>query len=303
MHEPLIKTTRNHYLDTVFFGSLFHASKNKIIKSIGEDPENVCFMRSLAKPLQCSIVFDSDIINKFNITSKELAIFSGSHTGTNLHTNVLKKVLKKNNLKVKDLSIEPLEPLDKRDFRGKKTKLHNNCSGKHTMMLLNCKYFGFNYDYTNPKHPLQKIIKNKQEELSEYKSEILTYDGCSTPLWGLPYKNVIKAYYNLMRKYPLLIKAILKNPYLYGGYNRLDSEIIAVSKGKLFSKVGAGGLVLIFNTQSCETVLIKMAQDNNKTRRLLALEYLNRIGWLKYETDTNIYNQKKQIVAKYEFLL
>ncbi len=303
MHKALIKTARNGYLDTIFFGSLFHATKTKLLKSIGENINTICFMRSLAKPLQASILFDTNIINDYNITNSELAIFSGSHSGTLRHINTLKNVLKKHDLKIKDLSIMPLKPLDTREFHGRKTKLHNNCSGKHVMMLLNCKYKGFNYDYTNPNHPIQKIIKQKQEELSQYKSDILTFDGCSTPLWGLPYKNIIKAYFNLIDKHPLLINAILNNSYLYGGYNRFDTEIIQLSKGKLFSKVGAGGLVIIYNFENEEIVLIKMAQDNNETRRLVALEYLNKIGWLNYEADKNLYNQKKQIVAKYEFTL
>ena len=44
------------------------------------------------------------------------------------------------------------------------------CGG---MMYLK-KYLGCDYDYTNPKHPVQKLIKNKQEELSEYKSNLYT---------------------------------------------------------------------------------------------------------------------------------
>ena len=303
MHDILLKTSRNGYVDTVFYGSLFLADKNKIYFTKGDNKDSICFMRSLAKPLQTSIMFDSNIIRDYKITGKELAIFSGSHSGTSKHIKILKDVFKKHDLKLKDLLIKPIEPLDKKDFKGRKIKFHNNCSGKHTMMLLNCKYFGYKGDYTNPEHKLQKKIKTKQEELSGYKSNILTFDGCSTPLWGLPYKNIIKAYFNLIKQHPELINAIINNPYIYGGDNRLDTEIIKLSKGKLFAKVGAGGLVLIYNLQIHEILLIKMAQDNNEYRRLVALDYLNKIKWLDIELDNNIYNQKKQIVAKYEFTL
>ena len=303
MHETLLRTLRNNYLDTCFFGSVFFARKDKIIKSIGESPDNICFMRSLFKPIQTSILFDNNIINECDIKQNELAIFSGSHSGSIKHINLLKKIIKKYNLKIKDLLIEPLEPLDKRYYSGRATKLHNNCSGKHVMMLLVCKQMGFNYDYTNPNHPLQKLIKKQQEKLSGYSSEILSFDGCSTPLWGLPYKNIIVAFYNLINNYPKLIDAIIKNPYIYGGFNRLDSEIIKLGQGKLFSKVGAGGLVLIYNLEENNTLLIKMAQDNNDARRLIALNYLNHLNWIDYKIDKNIYNQKKQVVAQYEFII
>ena len=303
MHEILLRTVRNNYLDTCFLGSVFFATKNKIVKSIGENPDNICFLRSLFKPIQTSILFDCNIIKDYRIKQNELAIFSGSHAGSVKHINLLKNIMKKNKLNLKDLSIIPLEPLDKRNFRGKPSKLHNNCSGKHIMMLLACKYMGFNYDYTNPNHPLQKIIKNQQEKLSNYKSDILTFDGCSAPLWALPYKNVIEAFYNLVHKYPDLINAIIKNPDIYGGFNRLDTEIIKLGKGNLFSKVGAGGLVLIYNLKEDNSILIKLAQDNNDTRRIITLDYLNKINWLDYEVDKNIYTQKGQIVAQYEFTL
>ena len=55
-------------------------------------------------------------------------------------------------------------------------------------------------NYANENHPIQKIIFNKQKELSNYESKYSTYDGCSTPLWGLPVKNIIKGYYNFFNQ-------------------------------------------------------------------------------------------------------
>ena len=299
MHTVLLKTIRNNFLDASFYGSIFLADRNKIYFQAGENSDTISFMRSLAKPLQASILFDTDI----NFTNKELAIFSGSHAGSKTHINFLKNILKKYKINNADLSICPIEPLDKRNFNGRKTKLHNNCSGKHIMMLIACKYFHFDSDYTNPNNPVQKLIKERQEDLSEYKSDILTFDGCSTPLWGLPYENIIIAYFNLIEKYPALIQAIIKNPYIYGGYNRFDSEIIKLGKGNLFAKVGAGGFVIIYNIKKKQILLVKMAQDNNDARKIVTIDYLNKIGWLNVNMDNNIYNQKKQIVAKYEFSL
>ena len=303
MHEILLKTIREGYTDNTFWGSVYLAKESGICFSFGEQSSDITFMRSLAKPLQTSILFDSNIIDEYKITNQELAIFSGSHTGTNRHLTILKKVLKKHGLSINDLRIEPIMPLDTKDFKGRCSKLHNNCSGKHTMMLLFSKYMNYNFDYTNPNHPIQQLIKDKQEKLSEFKSDILTFDGCSTPLWGLPYENIIKAYFNLYSKHPFLIQSIIKNFYIYGGNNRLDSEIIKLGKGKLFSKVGAGGFVLVYNLMRNEILLIKLAQDNNDIRRIITLDYLNKLNWLNTTVDNNIYNQKKQIVAKYKFSL
>ncbi len=301
-HEILLKTTRQGYTDFCYWGSVYLANEKKIYYKKGLSPDSIVFMRSVAKPLQASIICDYNIINDYQIKQEDLALFCASHSGSNLHIEKIKAILKKHNLKIKDLSICPQEPLDKRDFKGRKTKLHNNCSAKHTMMLLVSKYLGFDLKgYEKPSHPIQKLIKEKQEHLSEYKSNILTYDGCCTPLWGLPVKNVIKAYFNFFHddKYKIIIESIIKNPYLFGGYNRQDSEIITLSKGKLFAKVGAGGFIIIYNFKEDEILLIKLAQNNNEARKLITLNILNKINWIKSEVENYEYNQKNQKVAKY----
>jgi len=303
MHKLLLQTIRNGYCENCFYGSLFLASKSEIIESIGESPENICFMRSLFKPIQSSILYDCNIIHDYKLTNRQIAIFSGSHAGSEVHILLLEKLMKKHKIMLKDLLLEPLAPLDTRKAVVRPSKLHNNCSGKHLMMLLMCKYMGFDYDYTNPNHPLQIIIKMQLEKLSGCKSDILSFDGCSTPLWGISYKNVIRAYFNLIEKYPELISVILNNPYTYGGYGRFDTEIIKRSKKNLFAKVGAGGLVLIYNFKHEKILLFKLSCDNNDIRRIIVIDYLNKLGWLNYKLDENIYNQKKQIVAKYKFAL
>ena len=302
----LLETKRNNVTDNCYYGSYYLWSEKEIIKSAGYDQNTVMYLRSLAKPLQASILCDNNIINDLKLTQKELAVFQGSHSGSPTHIELLKKILKKHKLKISDLELIPQVPLDMRGFNNHKTKLHNNCSGKHLMMLIASKYLGYDLkNYTNENHPIQKIIYNKQTELSEYKSKYLTYDGCSTPLWGLPVKNIAVAFYNLFsqKKYHPLINAVLKNPYLYGGYNRLDTEIIQLSKSKLFSKVGAGGFAIVYNIEKNEILILKMTQNNNEARRLILLDMLNKLDWLNTEIKEYELNQKNQKTAKifYEF--
>lgn len=299
----LLKTIRDGIDDECYFGSYYLAKNDKITVEKGLDKDNIFFMRSLAKPLQASIMCDCNIINEYGISQKELAIFCASHSGSPKHIELLKSILKKYHIKTGDMEIAPLEPLDKKYYNNYKTKLHNNCSGKHIMMILMSKYKNFDIkNYTNPNHPIQKLIYKKQTELSEYKSSYLTYDGCSTPLWGLPAKNIIKAYYNFFnnKNNQPLIQSVLKNHYIFGGDNRLDSEIIKLSKSKLFSKVGAGGFVIVYNIKLNEILLLKMTQNNNKVRRLIVLDMLNKLKWLKTDKIPQyVLNQKNQKVAKY----
>ena len=302
MHKPILYSLRKGIVDTEFFASVFLAKSADKIQSIGKNEDEIVFLRSLAKPLQASILFDCNIIKDYKITESELAIFSGSHTGTKKHCEIIKNLLKRLDLKLSDLKTEPIYPLDMRVLK-KPSKLSNNCSGKHSMMLIMSKYSGADYNYLDVNHPIQQLIKKKQEELSGYKSDTLTFDGCGTPLWGLPYKNAIKAYFNLFHteKYEKLIRSILKHPDIFGGFKRTDSDIIKKSKGSLFSKTGAGGLLLIYNFKEDEILLIKMAHDDNFARELIAYNILNELGWLNFKPDMNIYNQKNNIAASYSF--
>lgn len=302
MANLLLSTKRSGYTDCCYYGSVYLADKNGVYKQIGYDKKTICFMRSLAKPLQTSIIFDTNIINDYKLTKKELAIFCASHSGSPKHIKLIKNTAKRFNLKVKDFELKEAEPLDKRKFKGKKTKFHNNCSAKHLMMLIASKYLGVDLKgYTNPEHPIQKLILKKQNELSGFNSDILTFDGCSTPLWGLPFENVIEAYFNLFhdKKYKILTDSIISNPYIFGGYDRFDSEIITLSRGSLFSKVGAGGFIIVYNFKKDEILLVKLTQNNNEARKLIVLDILNKLNWLNAEIEEFEYNQKKQKVAKY----
>ena len=298
----LLTTKRNNCIDSIYYGSIYLANKKEIYKKIGFDPKTHFFMRSLAKPLQASIMCDCNIINDFKLTQKELAIFCASHAGDTIHLNILKNILKKHKLKTSDLNIKAIEPLDLRHFKGKKTKLHNNCSAKHIMMLLMCKYLNFDIkNYTNEHHPIQQLIKQKQETLSNEKCTDLSYDGCGTPLWAISIEKIINSYFNLIKddKFKPILSAVLKYPNIFGGYNRFDSEIISLSKGKLFSKVGAGGFVIVYNLEKDEILLVKMTQNNNEARRLITLNVLNNLNWLDVKLPEYELNQQKQKVAKY----
>ena len=88
--EILLTTRRNDYIDLYYFGSIYLANSKKICYKIGLDISEICFMRSLAKPLQASIICDYNIINDYKLNTKELAMFLASHAGSKQHIKILK---------------------------------------------------------------------------------------------------------------------------------------------------------------------------------------------------------------------
>ena len=184
--------------------------------------------------------------------------------------------------------------------------LHNNCSGKHTMMLGLCKLKNWDTKtYDNIEHPLQLAIKKKLYELCDLKEEHpVTTDGCGVPIFGMPMNNILTGYIKLFcnDKYKKIRNAFLNNPYLIGGEDRTDTKIIQNGNKKLTAKVGAGGLCVIVNIDKKEGFLVKISDCDMKARELVVFEMLNRLNWTTYKPDGSIKTLHGQIVGQYEVL-
>ncbi len=276
-------------------------------KVLGHHNNYPLFLRSLLKPIQASILADYDVHKFYNFSQEELAIMQASHAGEKIHTELVESILKKAGLDETYLKCPAIKPLNPDVLRpGEDCKaIHNNCSAKHAMMLAVSKQLNLPLEnYTDINHPLQKLIYDKICDLSEYKTPPQTWDGCTLPVWGVPFNNIAKAFFKLYnnKKYDFLKEAYKKNPYIIGGRDidgfRQDTFFMQLNCD-LISKTGAGGFLSIYNNKTNEFLLIKMAQDNNKVRFLLASKLLNSLGWIDYEADYNYYNQNNESVGEY----
>lgn len=261
------------------------------------------YLRSCAKPLQACLLIDCGI----NFTPEEIAFCSGSHAGELCHVEIANKILKKIGLSEKDLKCGIHAPLsrtmqDKMLLNGERpSQIHNNCSGKHLGFLAICLKNGWSIDnYYETEHPLQIMVREKLYELCEVTEKYpLTTDGCGVPIVSMPLFNLAKGYVNLNRQYTEIADAIIKYPYIFGGENRLDTEIIMNSDG-LLAKVGAGGLCTVLNTRTNEAFVIKMYDASMEARRYAALEFINRIGWGSITYDNSIKTLSGKLVGNVE---
>ena len=274
--------------------------------SFGDDNNNTpYYLRSCAKPLQASLLIDYNI----DFTPEELAFCSGSHAGEDCHIRVAEGILNKIGLDKNYLKCGIHAPLsrtkqDKMLLAGEKpSAIHNNCSGKHLGFLAICKKQGWDLDrYFEPEHPLQIEIKRKIYDLCGVNETLeyiypLTTDGCGVPIVSMPLHNLVKGYKNLVKNYPKLVDAIIKNPYIYGGENRLDTEIIENSEN-LLAKVGAGGLCIVYNIEKNEGFALKINDASTEARKFAVIELINKLGWADIEIDKNIKTISGKIVGK-----
>ncbi len=286
-YYPILDSFRSGEIENRFFGLLFLYDKKGLKFSIGYDRGAKFFLRSLFKPIQASIL-DEKIISYFGFDDKELAIMQGSHAGEEIHIEILKSILKKTGVKENELLCPVILPINYK--KGKIRRLHNNCSGKHLMMISWSLYNKADYkNYTDFDHPCQLKIKKKLLFYSGCKNNfITTKDGCTAPVYGLTMDDIARAFLNYYKdKSNLrLIKAYKNNPYAAGGYNRTDTKITGLKN--LISKVGAGGFIYVYNIKTEEILIVKMAQDNNPQREVVVLEALRRLNWV----DEKLYDDK-----------
>lgn len=282
--NPLVEISRGNTLENIHSGWICVLNKNKKIVYKKGNISDYAFLRSIAKPIQAIQTINS----KIKITSKELAMVCGSHTGSSKHLDVLRTFIKKNNLNIKDLKCGTHPPSDEVEKRNLILKnkcpivLHNNCSGKHLGMLLVCKKNHYSLkDYLSPSHPLQESILASVKELSETKDILLATDGCSLPTFALPITNIglLFSNFTLNKRYKKIIEAMSLNPFYTGGKNQIDTEIMIISKGKLTAKVGADGIIMV--SYNGNSLIIKIADGSPKVRSFVTLKMLVKLGWLK----------------------
>lgn len=312
LYYPLVDIYRSGCIDNRFYALMYLADKNgEIIKFKGDDNNSKFFLRSLFKPIQSSILAEDKIYNRFKFTDAELAIMQGSHSGEPLHIELIHSILNKTGLNENCLLCPPIKPLNTAIYNNDElflSKVFNNCSGKHSMMLSYCVYKGFNIEnYIDFSHPVQKKIKEKLIFYAKTSDMTETKDGCLVPVYGLKIKDIIKAFINYYndKENETLINAYKNNPYVIGGFDnfgeRTDTKIMRLNKN-LISKVGAGGFIYVYNIETGGFLLLKMAQDNNKIREIIILEALYKLNWLdKRHYDEYIRTEDNNPIGKYVF--
>lgn len=296
----LVEYNRNGLNEQVHFGIILHMNKKGIIKKIGNDNGYKFYHRSCMKPLQVSPIIDLGLDKKYNLTLEEIAVCCASHTGDLIHQEKIKSILNKIGYKEDDLLCPPHSPLSKEEQKRlilnnlEPTKIHNNCSGKHSAMLSICKEMNFpTSNYKDLDNPLSDFIISHVCKLCEVNKEdiIISKDGCGLPVIATTLEELGRGFLNLFtnKKYEKITKAFLNYPYLIGGKNRQDSEIINASQN-LVAKVGACGLCVVVNIEKEECIVVKIADSNMEARTIATIDALLQLKWLDIVSSSQVNN-------------
>jgi L-asparaginase II len=150
-------------------------------------------------------------------------------------------------------------------------------------MLAACLHLGYPLQsYIEPDHPLQQCIRNiVAQALRLPEDDLVTgTDGCRIPTFAAPVRTFAIAYATLAdpkqapakagrklaKSLDRLRDAMTAHPTLVGGEETLDSDIMALSEGRIVAKLGAEGLLCLAVPE--RGLGIAIAADDGSSRAL-----------------------------------
>lgn len=318
--EPLVEVTRGGLTESRHRGHIVAVEPDGTIVAYLGAPELVTFLRSSAKPLQALPLLVSGAADRFGFTDEEVALACASHNGEPIHTRIVTSMLDKIGLGPEALKCGVHEPYsvavaqELRERGEAPNVLQNNCSGKHAGMLALALYWGASVEtYHKPEHPVQLAIGKTIAKFSDIAVEDLAVatDGCAVPVFGITVKAMALSYARLVSPPPdfdeatrnacsRVVRVMNAYPQLIGGTSdRLDTEIMKATPGRVISKVGADG-VYTAGVNPCEEwprglgLALKIEDgDDRRARPPVVIESLQQLGVLRDES--------LEAVARYAF--
>lgn len=239
---PLVEYRRNGIAECTIHGSVSWVSGKNLIYSWGGNV--VCYGRSMMKPIMIK-VFAKELENELNWEQKSISI--SSHNGDTEHVRAMQSILTESEMSLMQTPHAlPLMQFGKQ--RRRPRRYYHPCSGEHAAILRGCKLKGWSrVGYTLPQHKLHleylNLLKNYLGE--NWQPSVIAKDGCGLPTVSMSVTQLATMYASLVteKDNDWIWEAMLKNPDLIGGFNRLDSTIIKSCNGKVIAKEGADGLL------------------------------------------------------------
>ena len=309
--EPLVEVRRGGITESRHRGHIVAIEPDGNIVGYAGSIQNVTFLRSSAKPFQALPLLVSGAADHFGFTDREVALACASHNGEPMHTELAASMLKKIGLGPEALKCGVHEPYsvdvasEMRERGEAPNVLHNNCSGKHAGMLAVAIHLGApTRNSIEPEHPVQLAIGKTIAAFADVPVEDLAVgtDGCGVPVFGMTVKAMALAYARLISPpasfdqatrdaCKRIVRVMNAYPELIGGSrDRLDTELMRATPGRLISKVGAEG-VYTAGINPCEEwpkglgLALKIEDgDDRRARPTVVIESLRKLGVLRDES-------------------
>ena len=257
------------------------------------DPCLVTAWRSCAKPIQAAAFVSSGVMEALRWGDDQLALACASHAGEPEHVAIAAYMLESIGLEEGDLACGPHEPLSKRGSRLltdsglHPTRLHNNCSGKHAMMLAHAVHGGSGaLGYQRAEHPVQRAVLAMVSRWTGVAANkvVVAVDGCGVTTFGLPLEAMAMAFARFAASAERgeevpnrVLGAMRSRPFLLGGTDRFDTILLEETGGEVIAKVGAEGMHSVAVPARGLGIAIKVEDGNQRAQHAALLRLLQRL--------------------------
>lgn len=259
----LVEVRRGAMVESRHRGSYAVVDAAGVTVAAAGDTARPVYARSAIKPLQALALIETGAADALSVSDEELAVACASHGGEPRHVAVVSAWLARAGLGVDDLECgghaPSYAPAAQALYRSgaSVTALHNNCSGKHTAMLVTCRHCGEpTRGYIAAEHPAQQRVIRALSEMCgrDLSNAPMGIDGCGLPQIGIPLTALAMAFARLGAPAALapvraaacrrIAAAMLREPFMVAGTGRFCTAVLTLAHGKVILKTGAEGVYL-----------------------------------------------------------
>lgn len=271
--------------------------RGNMLLEIGETDVPV-FLRSAAKPFIAAAIVREGVVERFGLSSREIAIIAASHNGEPGHVEAVRSILAKAEIPESSLRCgihAPYDPEAARDLdrRGiAPSAVHNNCSGKHAGILAMCKVLGLPLDeYLSPDHPAQrKILDMCARVAGESAAEMpLAIDGCGIPVYATTLRRAAISFAEFAvptrsddrdaRALAIVRNAMCAHPWYVAGTGEFDTMLMTAAPTAVV-KSGAEGVHGAAFTRASSGLALKVLDGGARAVPPAALALMSDLGLL-----------------------
>jgi L-asparaginase II len=283
----LVDVMRGGLLESAHRGALVVSdAQGHTLLALG-DTQRPVFPRSAVKILQALPLVASGAADHWGLNDEELALACASHNGEDRHTATALRVLQKAGLDDTSLACGTHAPYlaqaaNLLATRGQRPcALHNNCSGKHAGFLALAAFRALHdpqvstQGYVQADHPVMREVTQAMGAAMgvDLNHSAFGIDGCSIPTFAVPLTSMALAFARVATGTGLsaahaqaaqrLRGAIARAPFMVGGTDRFDSDVMQSLGARVCCKVGAEGVYCAALPDQGLGLALKMDDGNN----------------------------------------
>jgi len=285
---PLVRVVRSGLEESVHLGDVAVCDADGRLVAWAGDPDRRVFLRSSTKPVQAAVSLDT--IGE-DLPDRLVAIACASHNGEPVHVRAVRELLRRGGVSVGDLRLPPVRPADGDSARrvARPSPLYHGCSGKHAAMLFASLRRGWPpATYPGRSHPLQRRVLAAVRLLAGQDDVAIGVDGCGIPVHGVTLRGAATIYARLSDSEragtlgPAIARAtaaMRRDPYLVGGREREDTEIMQASED-LIVKEGAEALDCAVSLSAGLGIAVKVADGGYRAVAPALISVMDLLGLL-----------------------